>query len=58
MATKDFWQEREQQWQKEEERCRKLFAQHGSGNGYSYSRSEVNTLRRLKLMPEKPNNIQ
>jgi hypothetical protein len=49
MGTKDFWQERELLRQKEEERCRKLFET--NGREYSYSRSEINVLRYLKLIP-------
>lgn len=51
MATSEFWKERERQWEAQSERCRKLFENHG--HKYSYSRSEVNRLRTLKLMPPK-----
>ena len=48
MGTKDFWREREINFQKEEDRCKKLFE--ANGKNYSYSSSEVGVLRRLKLL--------
>lgn len=51
MALDEFWQERENQWRKNEERCIKLFNLYR--NNYSYSTSEKNTLVRLKLLTSK-----
>lgn len=51
MGLQEFFQEREKQWDALEKRCRELYAQHGSK--HSYSTTEINMLRALKLIPPK-----